>query len=295
MSKLLIDDKPVMVLPKLAQAIGLNEAVVLQQIHYWLKTYQEANKAGHLQDGRWWVYNTKKEWQENFPWWSENTVWRALTALREREIVLATSEYNKKGYDKTLWYTIDYDKLNELENDLIPKTVKPCTQNGKMEVPKMVTPIPETNTETNTDIKRLPPDGDPEYVDAGDEFEEKAKGVRPDKRQAHNEMVQALMDATELDMKIKSNAGRIYKASKELREAGYTPEDVIAFKENWKQDWRYRKDGQPPSIAVVHSEIKKAERKIPFEELQEQRVREIREELESQGIDINDYDYLRKD
>ena len=108
-------------------------------------------------------------------------------------------------------------------------------------------------------------------------------------------MVQALMDATELDMKLKMNSGRIYKASKELRDAGYTPEDVVAFKENWKQDWRYKKDKKPPAISIIQAEIKKAERKISFAELQEQRKRELVEELESQGIDINDYDYLRKD
>ncbi|HDE3362621.1 TPA: DnaD domain protein, partial [Staphylococcus aureus] len=36
MNKLLIDDYPIQVLPKLAELIGLNEAIVLQQIHYWL-------------------------------------------------------------------------------------------------------------------------------------------------------------------------------------------------------------------------------------------------------------------
>jgi hypothetical protein len=145
MSKLLIDDKPVMVLPKLAVEIGLNEAVVLQQIHYWLETYREANKQDHFNEGKWWVYNTKQEWQANFPWWSENTVWRALTALRDRGLVITTSKYNKKGYDKTLWYTIDYDKLEQIEK--APES-RPCTQNGKMDVPKMVSPIPETTTET---------------------------------------------------------------------------------------------------------------------------------------------------
>lgn len=37
MSKLLIDDYPIQVLPKLAKEIGLNEAIFLQQVHYWLK------------------------------------------------------------------------------------------------------------------------------------------------------------------------------------------------------------------------------------------------------------------
>lgn len=34
--KLLIDDQPLQVLPSLAEAIGLNESLVLQQIHWLL-------------------------------------------------------------------------------------------------------------------------------------------------------------------------------------------------------------------------------------------------------------------
>ena len=34
--RLLIDEPPLMVLPSLAAVIGLNEAIMLQQIHYWL-------------------------------------------------------------------------------------------------------------------------------------------------------------------------------------------------------------------------------------------------------------------
>ncbi|SDN86290.1 hypothetical protein SAMN05443253_12225 [Bacillus sp. OK048] len=36
MSRLLINEGPVKIIPSLATKIGLNEAVVLQQIHYWL-------------------------------------------------------------------------------------------------------------------------------------------------------------------------------------------------------------------------------------------------------------------
>ncbi|MCC7571186.1 hypothetical protein KO465_07680 [Candidatus Micrarchaeota archaeon] len=158
MSKLLIDDKPVMVLPKLAKAIGLNEAIVLQQIHYWLITYKEAGKQDHFADGCWWVYNTKQEWSENFPWWSENTAWRALTNLREIGLVKTTSQYNKKGYDRTLWYSIDYRELQRIEDDegksILPKWENAFYQNDKMDLTKMGTPIPETTPETNyKDIK----------------------------------------------------------------------------------------------------------------------------------------------
>ena len=36
MSKLLIQENPMMILPSLAEKIGLNQAIVIQQFHYWL-------------------------------------------------------------------------------------------------------------------------------------------------------------------------------------------------------------------------------------------------------------------
>ena len=61
MSNLLIDDYPILVLPKLATEIGLNEAIILQQIHYWLKN------SSHYHDNRKWIYNSYPEWQKQFP------------------------------------------------------------------------------------------------------------------------------------------------------------------------------------------------------------------------------------
>lgn len=46
MSKLLISESPLLVLPSLAETIGLNEAIVLQQIHFW------TSKEKHYKNGR---------------------------------------------------------------------------------------------------------------------------------------------------------------------------------------------------------------------------------------------------
>ena len=100
-SKLMLPDAPLMVLPRLAAAIGLHEALMLQQIHYWLCT------AGHERDGRRWIYNSYTDWAAQLPFWTRETVRRVLGRLRARGLVL-TGDYNRHGYDRTLWYTIDY-------------------------------------------------------------------------------------------------------------------------------------------------------------------------------------------
>lgn len=43
-NKLLLDEHPLQVMPKLAALIGLNGAIILQQIHYWLCIKNENNQ-----------------------------------------------------------------------------------------------------------------------------------------------------------------------------------------------------------------------------------------------------------
>lgn len=107
-TSLLIPDRPIMVLPSLAQKIGLNEAIVLQQIHYWLQTKP------HEIDGKLWTYNTLDEWQKNFPFWSKRTIQRILKRL-EQEGLIKSEKINKHQYDQTKWYTINYDNLPKVE------------------------------------------------------------------------------------------------------------------------------------------------------------------------------------
>jgi len=113
MSKLLIEDNPLQVLPKLAEKIGLNEAIVLQQIHYWIKN--KKNK-GYEHNGYKWVYNTYTEWQEdNFPFWSVRTVQRIFLKLEEMNLIIS-ERFDAQGYDQKKYYRINHEKLKELEN-----------------------------------------------------------------------------------------------------------------------------------------------------------------------------------
>ena len=58
---------------KLAVILGdLNQAIVLNQLNYWLEINKAANK--HFIEGKYWVYNSYNEWKNNnFPYWSEKT------------------------------------------------------------------------------------------------------------------------------------------------------------------------------------------------------------------------------
>lgn len=110
-NNLLLDEHPLLVMPRLATLIGLNEAIVLQQVHYWLKT-KENDQQDYI-DGHYWVYNTYEQWQEQFPFWSIMTIRRTFTKLENMNLLIV-GNYNMAGFDKTKWYSINYVTLNNL-------------------------------------------------------------------------------------------------------------------------------------------------------------------------------------
>ncbi|MFP6320228.1 DnaD domain protein [Staphylococcus aureus] len=134
MNKLLIDDYPIQVLPKLAEAIGLNEAIVLQQIHYWL------NNSKHKYDGKTWIFNSYPEWQKQFPFWSLITIKRTIYSL-EKQNLLLIGNYNKAKFDKTKWYSINYQTIEGM--------IRPSYQNDTTSVSKRDDGVYQNDT-TNT-------------------------------------------------------------------------------------------------------------------------------------------------
>ncbi len=108
-SKLLIDDHPIQVLPRLAILIGLNEAIMLQQLHYWL------NKSELVIDEMRWVYNSVEDWHAQFPWWSPSTIARTIKSLRDRQLI-EVRHLSQDARDRTNYYTIMYAALESLTN-----------------------------------------------------------------------------------------------------------------------------------------------------------------------------------
>lgn len=111
-SKLLIDEQPLQVLPSLACAIGLNEAMVLQQLH-WRLRYSKKQV-----NGLFWVFDKYEVWQqEHFPFWSLDTVKRTFRSLEQKNLVISSDKFNQFKLDRTKWYTINYEVLNTLDTE----------------------------------------------------------------------------------------------------------------------------------------------------------------------------------
>ncbi|UQX52760.1 hypothetical protein M5V91_17570 [Cytobacillus pseudoceanisediminis] len=156
MSKLLVKENPIMILPSLAEKIGFNEAVMLQQIHYWLLNSK------HVIEERTWIFNTYKDWKKQMTFWSETTIKRTIRSLEDQGFLIS-GNFNFSKMDKTKWYTIDYEKLAaEVEGcqdyflasgtsqmELSSQPERPMEDAGSEQ------PIPETTAETATEKKIL--------------------------------------------------------------------------------------------------------------------------------------------
>jgi len=96
----------------LAAKIGLDEAIFIQQVHYWLQ------RSENIQDGYKWVYNSVAEWKKQLKYPSESTIKRTIKHLRDMGLLIVSS-YNRKNFDRTNWYRIDYDKFNEILEEIM--------------------------------------------------------------------------------------------------------------------------------------------------------------------------------
>lgn len=153
-SPLLINESPLQVLPSLAKALGnVNEAIILQQTQYWLKN----PKSGRVgEDGRKYIRDTYDEWQQQLTWLSTRTIKSRIKSLQNKGLLL-TANLNKSKYDRTNWYSIDYDKLNELmysEETSLLKVKKVTNKKGSnftIKSEKSYQPIPKTSSKSSTE------------------------------------------------------------------------------------------------------------------------------------------------
>ena len=117
-TSLLISESPLTVQPSLAVLLGLNEAIFLQQVQYWI-----TREAGFCdQYGRRWIYNTVKQWRDQFPFWSESTIKRTIRSLEDQNALLSTTVGD--AFNKTKAYTINIDRIEELNQKIVHEQMR---------------------------------------------------------------------------------------------------------------------------------------------------------------------------
>ncbi|MCQ9087395.1 hypothetical protein [Vibrio alginolyticus] len=131
--KMLFVERPLVINPKLAADIGLNEAIVLQQIKYW------TDRSEFKKDGHYWVFKTTEDWEREFPFWSKPTIRRVLKSLEKSELILSQKlhgHFFKEQSNQTLWYALNLDATpcDQIEHIEMTNGEIACDQNEQIEV-----------------------------------------------------------------------------------------------------------------------------------------------------------------
>ncbi len=187
----LISAPTIQLIPSLAEKVGLNEAIVLQQLHFRLCISE------NWRDGYKWVYKTYEDWKkQEFPFWSVDTIFRTIRKLEDQGYLISTSSYNRMHADKTKWYRIDYDFLHEVTSQIALSESGNSgvlnRQNKKSrasDLPKPITKEVPKNTTNNT-IKEIVEDN-LDVVSVIDYLNERAKKQFKTSSKATIRLVQA--------------------------------------------------------------------------------------------------------
>jgi hypothetical protein len=140
----------------LAVKYGVNEAVFLENLRYWLSRLK-ANKK-NFYDGKYWTYNSVESYKTIYPFWSDNQI-RTVIASLLAQGAIQKSNYNATKYDRTLWYTI----VDESLITICGKVKMEVKESGNRN-PQEHEPIPINNPIENTSKTNGQPSDTGEYA-----------------------------------------------------------------------------------------------------------------------------------
>ena len=129
--------------PEIAGRVGVNAAVLYQNILFWTEKNRANGK--HIHDGLSWTYNSVSAWCELFPYLSDKQIRTALGKLVD-EGLLVTGNYNRMPMDRTKWYAPA--DLPVGANDICPKGRTTFAQKGEA--------IPDSKPDIKPDSKHTP-------------------------------------------------------------------------------------------------------------------------------------------
>ena len=109
-SRLIVDQQKCLILqPCLIKKLGRTPSLFLQQLHYWLTSETDVGK---IIDQKKWVYNSLEKWALQLCL-SERQISRVISYLKSLGVIIV-GHFNRKKCDRTKWYTIDYQTLENI-------------------------------------------------------------------------------------------------------------------------------------------------------------------------------------
>jgi len=224
-------------------------AAMLNQLLYW-----SAQKE--------WIYKSVSDWNEEVG---------AITRYKVNKLIalpFIETKLKKANGAPTTHYRINWEaferQLIEILNRFAEKDNSDLLNSTNPFADKDNS-LTETTSETTIKKKNIP---EPTYIKVGDEF-------KKSKINFHSKMVGILAKVTKMDFNISMNAGRLNRASKQLRDAGYSIKDIERYGVLWKEDWRYKQDKKPPLLSVLLTEI--GQMKFPKDSAEDRKKKALAE------------------
>lgn len=274
MSNLLLDERPLVLLPSLVKEYGFERATILQQVH-WLCNQP---KIGVTHDGYKWVWGKYEELcEEYFPFWEPRTLRYHVSKL-EKEGVLISDHLKSDKWDRTKFYRIDYTKLvtsmcqhvdtsigqqvdtsigQQVDGSLYTKTSSKSSRLAAS--PNGATSLNGSNQSTLFNDDSLQP-----------RLETEPSSVTTlGGRAAEPNMFGAICGAIGWDHRTLDEAsrGQVAQTVGIFNKAGYVAADVSRwFAEVWSKDWRWVDKHDYPTIKQLRQEIGKVRKVEPVVE-----------------------------
>jgi hypothetical protein len=114
---LLLNEKPLMVLPSLAKLIGINGSIAVQQIHWFVEIKEEHSDDRTLYQGFLWCKYSLKQWQDKLQWMTVDGISRMFARLETQNIIVSCQPDSNRR-DQTKWYRVNYEGLSKFERPL---------------------------------------------------------------------------------------------------------------------------------------------------------------------------------
>lgn len=169
MKSLVIPDRPLMLLPRLALDLGVDAAIVYQQL-YWLIECDKNGKV--LSDGNRYIFNTYEEWRNSyFPFFSERTIQRIMLELESSGLI--ETRQPEGTVSRRKYYRVTEGGLAHLTEERAKERQSERAKNGSSGmvpelddpiVPETVVPLTETTAKTTTKKVCVPKTSESEKI-----------------------------------------------------------------------------------------------------------------------------------
>lgn len=184
---------------ELAVKFGLNNAIFLQDLAFWIEFNRNRQQA--YRDGRYWTYSTLEELVQRHPYWTKNQIRHIIDVCKKSGWILI-EHYDKVSYNQRNWYSICDSVMDcltckssekESHNDMQKSTHRSETIHNSYNEENLLSkndtnnipPIPQGERKSKRTSLEIPPQSETGFSDAMQEAFETWLQYKKEKKQTY--------------------------------------------------------------------------------------------------------------